>query len=349
MSVFCEEAVVLDYIGYNTEIFYDTQTDKVAEKLYSNDGEDASIPYSTSVDAAEKNRKMRKMEEEMGKESQSETEEEQVLTPVTQESDKAKEEHKREETDTTQWFDKCVPPPSDAEENVTSNLSFAIMKIERESKVKMLLITLHLRDGTPMKLRLREDATVADAMQQVVKQYSVENRSPPLRRPIEDAYHFYMAEGNGTPDTTFSLNGKSLLKKFGTNFCLIENPKFSEDKYRERTGSEPSRVVRPLLAIHLPNDLKTLVPYQPDLKISQLLIKICFKRGLDIGNHYLTTADSNTPLDHKMTVDKLGAKELYLRSGKDSRGMIANHSDEVEGTLKKREKTSFLKKKEKER
>ena len=40
MAVFCELPVVLEFIQYNTEIYYDTQSDKVAEKLYTADGDD---------------------------------------------------------------------------------------------------------------------------------------------------------------------------------------------------------------------------------------------------------------------------------------------------------------------
>ena len=68
---------------------------------------------------------------------------------------------------------------------------------------------------------------------------------------------------------------------------------------------------------------------QADLKISQLLIKICYKRGLDATNHYFSTADSNIPLDERVTMDKLGAKELYLRIGKgaDNNAMTVSTDD----------------------
>lgn len=116
-----------------------------------------------------------------------------------------------------------------------------------------------------------------------------------------EAYLFYIAEANGTPDTTLPVNHKSLIRKLGKSFALVENPSFDagtwelsyrnenliylSDKLRERKITEVARVSRPLIAIHLPNELKTLVPFEPELKISQLLIKICFKRGNSQSNH----------------------------------------------------------------
>jgi hypothetical protein len=40
------------------------------------------------------------------------------------------------------------------------------------------------------------------------------------------AYLFYIAESNGTPDTTIPVNQKTMIRKLGKSFALVDNPSF---------------------------------------------------------------------------------------------------------------------------
>lgn len=91
-----------------------------------------------------------------------------------------------------------------------------------------MYVCCHHSGGAPLRLKLREDATVSEALKHILQEQAKDTASKPLKLPVDVAYHFYMAEGNGTPDTTFPLNAKSILRKFGDTFCLVDNPQFQE-------------------------------------------------------------------------------------------------------------------------
>jgi len=76
-----------------------------------------------------------------------------------------------------------------------------------------------------------------------------------------------------------------------------------------------SNPVKPLFKVHLPDNQKTLVPFQPSLKVAEILNKICSRRGLDSSLHYLTLADDELPLAGHLTVSNLGTTEVRLRQG----------------------------------
>jgi len=79
----------------------------------------------------------------------------------------------------------------------------------------------------------------------------------------------------------------------------------------EPTGDgAPKR--RAAIRINLPNDQKTTIPNIPDNKISDIVQKLCVKRGWNAADYHCRIAPDAGPLSSTTTLGDLNVEELYF-------------------------------------
>jgi len=67
-----------------------------------------------------------------------------------------------------------------------------------------------------------------------------------------------------------------------------------------------------IFVVHLPNQTKATLKFQPGIKLSEVLHTVCSKRNLNPNEHYFKLAGSNGMLKLELTLQDLGVGEVLL-------------------------------------
>ena len=141
MAMFCELSVVLDFIRGHTDAYYEIQKDKVADNLYGQEC-DPPLPYSSSLDAAEKLWRSKQMEMNDEDDQKDDAHKEEQKTVSTVEV-VAADVRKASSTDTSQWFVRA--PVSDIPDG--ASLLTAAFSVEKENDERLIEVTVHVPTG----------------------------------------------------------------------------------------------------------------------------------------------------------------------------------------------------------
>jgi len=143
-----------------------------------------------------------------------------------------------------------------------------------------------------LKVRVEKTATVEEVMKAALQQYPSESLAPQLYLTMDNCY-LMMAEDDGTPDKEIpQLNPKYLISRFGNTFCLQPN--------------------QSIFVVHLPNQTKVTLKFQPSFKLSEVLHTVCSKRGMPPSDYYFKMGSSNNPVKLETTLQELGVGEIML-------------------------------------
>eukprot|EP01098_Paradermamoeba_levis_P010510 TRINITY_DN4413_c0_g1_i3.p1 TRINITY_DN4413_c0_g1~~TRINITY_DN4413_c0_g1_i3.p1 ORF type:complete len:186 (-),score=29.14 TRINITY_DN4413_c0_g1_i3:213-770(-) len=182
-------------------------------------------------------------------------------------------------------------------------------------------------------MKVGETATVDEVVALIVKQFS-SNMIPNTK-----AYIMRMAEEDGTPDDDFPPTGPIL--RFGKNFVLCKNPDFHPTesdgaKNKGSTSSSGGSLNPPenkgwrsdsfgsgssgggggggkqILKVLLPNMQYTSFPWQSNMKMKDVLARVCQKRVLDTSSHHFQLLDTPMTINPEMTLGELGVTEVKL-------------------------------------
>ncbi|KAL6065005.1 Ras interacting protein [Balamuthia mandrillaris] len=150
---------------------------------------------------------------------------------------------------------------------------------ERQSSVELTIFLPS--ESSPLRFRVHEETTGHKVIEMVLKKCEEEKRGGSL---IVDpgAYVLRMAEDDGTVDEDdFDINLDLPLVKFGDMFVLLVNASYQD----------------------------------ADLKVGDLLYKVCFKRQLPVEDYCLQLiGDKNTgPLSLDALVESLNTNAIQLR------------------------------------
>jgi len=166
---------------------------------------------------------------------------------------------------------------------------------------------------------VEDSATVEKVITQAIKQHSSEYRNPPLLPNNSKGWLLRLAEDDGTPDDGLpALNANQPITKFGNVFALCKNPSYKDDEIgsvrlsKISGGADDLKNQKPLIKINLPNREYHYVPFQGDMKVGQLLVRICIRRKIDAARHQFCI-DGDIPADPNKTIEELGAYELTIR------------------------------------
>lgn len=182
----------------------------------------------------------------------------------------------------------------------------------------------------PLRVSADKTALVEEVIRLSIRAYAAEQRQPSL--PAGGQYQLRLAENDGTPDLDLQeLNPRLQIMKFGKTFMLMVPGGDAAPRRKETGGSssgssgnsaDGTSVTPPpqggagvapgFLLIYLPNAEKTTFRLQPDLRVGNLLSRICTKRNLHHTDYHFKMVNSNVPIKPELTLQELGVTEIKL-------------------------------------
>jgi SAPK-interacting protein 1 (Sin1), middle CRIM domain/Raf-like Ras-binding domain len=345
---------VLEIIRLHAEVYSDTQRDQVAEKLFGIATEDeAHLLASRSMETVRSLAYVDALAEQEAKQQRN------ALPSDNSESNGSKDSNSLGQDALRFERVECKLAPAVPLSALSKLMSTA------PRPAKKIQVTIHLSYGKPLKLTVPENAVVVGIVQEAIKQYGAEYRHPPLKANPH-AYELMLAERDGSIDDTFPpFNADTKISQFGTDFCLVEkkidasSSSVAAPAVAASTASSSSAAAvkstatsdggggggstadeendddvttprrKKLFKVVLPDEQKTLLPYQADMKLSQIMLSVCRKRGLTPSDHFFTEPDDNLQLSETRTVGEIGIDEVFLRS----RSAIASTVDQTKLAL----------------
>ncbi|ELR21189.1 uncharacterized protein ACA1_285480 [Acanthamoeba castellanii str. Neff] len=163
----------------------------------------------------------------------------------------------------------------------------------------------------PLRVRVPEGATVERVLKEVRRKAS-EVGMPFNMDP--QAYSLRIAEDDGTPDyDTPQLNADVEVKRFPQlRFCMVDSPLFVKSVASTSTSAVTSISSPRLLRVAMGADQFQTFEKGKDLKLKDILWRVCTKSSMDYTQHALHLINSDEPLPLDMPAADVPGDMLTL-------------------------------------
>ncbi|KAI8907823.1 stress-activated map kinase interacting protein 1-domain-containing protein [Gorgonomyces haynaldii] len=192
--------------------------------------------------------------------------------------------------------------------------------------VKLSLFIPFSKDGTPLHIAVKADATVEEVIGYALYEYIEQHRSPPLPEKLLkiENWNLRICEDDGEIDEDFpALDRVRRIQKFAFDqFALVETLAVDEEDFKATEKREESNLESNIvsasvfLKIHLYSTLEvkqtTTMQMPLNIPMSEVFDRICQKRKYDPKNYILKMADAKTDVPLEQTLEQLKATEFCV-------------------------------------